>query len=120
MFKRIAPFLENVAESTAACLVTMVQGNLLALGVSHWLIASRTGVVAGVIASLALMVARTRSRWVISATLGSITAVADFFVHPGQFGPVAAEAVVTGAAAAALSYLVSTLVQAVHNRPIKA
>ena len=31
MKRKLAPFLENIAESTTACLVTMVQGNLLAL-----------------------------------------------------------------------------------------
>ena len=47
MKKKLTPIFENVAESTTACLITMVQGNLLALTVSHWLIASQTGVVAG-------------------------------------------------------------------------
>ncbi len=37
----------------------------------------------------------------------------DFFVHPGQFGPIAMEAIVTGLGAALLSYLVGTLVRGV-------
>jgi hypothetical protein len=117
MKRKIAPFIENISESTVACLVTMVQGNLLALGVGHWVIASRTGVIAGVVASVALLLARTRRRWVISAVLGAVTGVTDYFVHPGQFGPVAMEAVVTGLGAAVLSFLVGVAARRFRKTP---
>ena len=109
--KRDAPLVEYVAESTTAFLVTMVQGNLLALTFSHLLIASQTGIVAGTIASVALFLGRNSKRWVVSLALGTATAIVDYFVHPGMFGPVALEAVVTGVAAAVLSYLVGTSVK---------
>ncbi len=109
MKRRIAPLLENITESGVACLITMVQGNLFALGLGHWLIASRTGVIAGTIASVVLYLARTNTRWLVSIILGIATTVVDFFVHPGQFGPVAAEAIVTGLGAALLSYAVGFL-----------
>ena len=108
---RVAPLVEYIAESTTACLVTMVQGNLLALTFSHLLIASQTGIVAGTIASVALFLGRSSKRWVVSLALGTATAVVDYFVHPGMFGPVALEAIVTGIAAAVLSYLVGTSVK---------
>ncbi len=108
MQRKIAPVLENVAESTAACLVTMMQGNLFAIGLSHWLIASQTGVIAGVIASLAIFATQTDNRWAISLVLGAMTAVVDFFMHPGGFGPVFMEALVTGIGAAALSFAVGS------------
>ena len=106
MKHRVGPFVENIAESTVACLVAMVQGNLLALSLSHWVIASRTGVIAGVVASVVLLLARTHKRWVIAAVLGAITAVVDYLVHPAMFGPVGVEPLVTGLGAATLSYLV--------------
>jgi hypothetical protein len=46
--KKVGPFFENVGESAAACLITMVQGNLLVFGVGHWIIASQAGIAAGV------------------------------------------------------------------------
>lgn len=106
-----APFVEYVSESTAACLVTMTQGNLLALTASHLLVASQTGLIAGSIAAIGLLFAKTRNRWLISGGLGAITAVVDFYVHPGMFGSALTEAAVTGLAAAILSFLVGTLVQ---------
>ena len=47
----------------------------------------------------------------VSAALAVATGVVDYFVHPGKFGPIVMEAVVTGLAASVLSYLVSTLVR---------
>lgn len=110
------PFLENITESTTACLVTMVQGNLLALTLSHWLIASRTGIIAGVIASVAIVIARIRRRWIVSAVLGGATAFVDYLVHPGQFGPAALEALVTGLGAALLSHFVGATLRGLRRR----
>lgn len=108
MSKRIAPLVEYVAESATACLVTMVQGNLLAITVSHLLIASQTGIVAGVITAISIFFARTDRRWVVAIVLGGITAVVDYFVHPGMFSSAAVEAIVTGLGAAVLSYIIGT------------
>jgi len=104
--RKIAPFVENISEATAACLVTMVQGNLLAITLGHWLVASQTCIVAGTVASGLLLIWRSSKPWMIASILGVVTAVVDYFVHPGQFGPLLMEAIVTGIGAGALSYLV--------------
>ena len=114
---KIEPFVENIAESTTACLVTMVQGNLLALTLSHWLIASQTGVAAGVVTSAAILVSRTRRRWIVSAVLGVATAVVDYLVHPGQFGPVYLEALLTGFGAALFSHVAGYSMRYVRSPP---
>ena len=75
-----------MARRPAACLITMAQGNFLALGITHWVIASQTGLVAGVAASVALLLTQTRSRWVIAIVLGVATAIVDYFMHPGMIG----------------------------------
>jgi len=117
MNKNFAPFVEYVAESTTACLVMMVHGNVLALTTGHLLIASQTGVVAGAIATVGIFVARASKRWIISFVLGVATGVVDFFVHPGTSGTVAIEAVITGLGAAILSYLVGTLIRHIQAKP---
>jgi hypothetical protein len=106
--KKLASLVEYFAESASACLVTMVQGNLLALTVGHLVIASQTGIISGAIATVALMFAHTGTRWVVSVVLGIATTVADYFVHPGQFGPVIAVALMTGLGAMILSYVFGT------------
>ena len=110
--KKATPFIENIGEAATACLVTMVQGNIATIAVSHLLIASQTGVVAGTVASLAILTARTSKRWLISLVLGVVTAVVDYFVHPGDVG----EAAVTGLGAATLSYLVGLILRYLRAR----
>ena len=108
MKPKITPIVENVAEATAACLITMSQGNFLAFTLTHWLIASQTGLLAGLAASAALLLTRSDNRWVIAIVLGIVTAAVDWFVHPSMFGTAVTEAVVTGVGAAVLSYAVGT------------
>lgn len=114
--EKLAPYIEYFTESTTACLVTMVQGNMLAIGVGHLLIASQTGIVAATIAYIALLFAKTGKRWLVAVVLGIVTGIVDFFVHPGMFGTVATEAVVTGLGAAVLSYLVGIAIQRFRDR----
>ena len=110
MKSKIWPYVENVTEAGCACLITMVQGNPLALSVAHWIIASQAGLIAGAIAGTTILAAKLRKQWVISLTLGAVTAMVDFYVHPGAFGTMAiAEAIVTGVGAASLSYFASLL-----------
>jgi hypothetical protein len=112
MSKYVRPLLENTSEATVACLVTMVQGNVLAIGVEHLVIASQTGLTAGTAATIAMLLAKPQRRGFIAVMLGAITTVVDYLVHPGMFGTVLTEAVVTGAGAAVLSYGVSWLIEA--------
>lgn len=104
--KPLAPLLENVTEAATACLIAMVQGNLLSLTLTHWLIASRTGLLSGTIATAALWLAGTRRRWVMAALLTVATIGADYVNHPSHFGGVLGEAIVTGLVAGALSLVV--------------
>lgn len=103
-------YVENISEAAAACLFTMVQGNILVLGLGHLYIATQTGIVAGLLATAALLVAKTSKRWVVSLVLGCVTAIVDFLIHPGMFGGVATEALVTGLMAGCLSYMVGSLI----------
>ena len=116
MKNKTSLLLENVSESAMACLITMVQGNVLALSLSHLLIAAKTGIIAGAVASAVVLLSKTEKRGVVAAILGIATTVVDFFVHPGMLGPFATEAVVTGAGAAALSYLMASLVSRFKTR----
>ena len=118
MNKKAAPFIEYFSESTVACFVTMAQGNLLAMTVSHLVIASQTGVIAAAIASAGILLTNTRKRWLISAVLGMTTAIVDFYVHPGMFGSAATEAIVTGLAAGILSYMAGNALQYFKARQV--
>ena len=104
MKSKLAPVAENVCESAAACLVTMVQGNIFAVSMTHVAIASSTGLGAGLLATAVLATVRAERRATVALGLGAITALIDFAMHPGGFGPAWAEAAVTGLVAGALSW----------------
>ena len=117
MNKKVQPFVENISEATAACLLAMVQGNVLALTLSHWLIATQTGLVAGSITSAAILLAKASDPRVIAALLGLVTALVDYFIHPPMIeGPAFLEAAITGVAAAVLSYLVALAIRGVRGQ----
>ena len=109
---KLTPYAENMCESGIACLLTMVQGNVLALGLSHWIIASQTGLIAGAIVGTTAIAAKLRQPWVVAIVLGAVTTAVDLFVHPTT-SPIRTvlEAVVTGVAAFALSLVVSAAVR---------
>ena len=105
---KLQPYAENMCESGISCLLTMVQGNVLALGLSHWIVASQTGLIAGAIVGTTVIAARLRQPWFVSLVLGAVTTVVDVLVHPGTFriGSLV-EAMVTGVGAFVLSLAVS-------------
>ncbi|MCG8467747.1 MAG: hypothetical protein MJB57_05990, partial [Gemmatimonadetes bacterium] len=61
---------------------------------------------AGAAATAVIMLIRKAPRIVIALVLGVVTAGVDYLIHPGSFGSVATEAIVTGAGAGALSLVV--------------
>lgn len=106
MKNKVKPYFENTTEAGVACIVTMVQGDLMSLTAAHWFIATQTGLIAGTITATAILLTRIRREWIISLALGLITMVVDYFVHPGMLGShVIVEAIITGLGAAALSFV---------------
>jgi hypothetical protein len=109
---KLAPYAENICESGISCLLTMVQGNVLALTLSHWFVASQTGLLAGAIVGTTVIAARLRQPWVVALVLGTVTTAVDAFVHPANFGVASlTEAVVTGVGSFILSLVISKTLQ---------
>jgi len=101
---KLAPFVENACESGFACLLTMVQGNVLVLGVSHWIVASQTGLLTGAIAAAVATVASSKRKWAVALVLGVTTTAVDAVVHLATLGAASLlEAAVTGVGAFVLS-----------------
>jgi len=115
MNAKLKPFVENISEATTACLLTMLQGNLLAITLGHWLIAAETGIAAGTVTATLVLFFRAQKLWVISLGLGTITCLVDYLVHPGMFGSMVTEAIVTGIGAAVLSHIVGTTLKAMRT-----
>jgi hypothetical protein len=97
-------------EVGAVCLVLMVQGNIGEVTLAHFLIATKTGLMA---ISPALGITFTRyaghfvNRWTSSAFLGFCTFFADALSHPSHYGGAYIEAALTGVGAFAFSVVIS-------------
>jgi hypothetical protein len=107
---------EGISESTAACMLAMVQGNILALTIGHLMIALQTGLIAGSVALALSLIVRAKKVWVTPLLLGVSTAAVDYLVHPSNFGAAATEALVTGLVAGLLAFLVTTLMKLNRRR----
>jgi Ca2+/Na+ antiporter len=99
-------FLKRFREAWTSCLLFMVQGDLTAITIGHVLTASKTVIIAGlafVILSFSKIL--KDDKMTITITIGILTMIADYMIHPTHFGPSLAEAVCTGVGAAVIAYL---------------
>jgi hypothetical protein len=100
----------KAVEVGAVCLVLMVQGNLAEVTFTHFLIATKTGLLA---VSPALGLTFTRyarhfvNRWTSSALLGLCTFLADALSHPSHYRGAYLEAFFTALGAFFFSLVIS-------------
>ena len=64
---------------------------------------------------IAIVLAKPDKRGQIALILGLVTALGDYLIHPGMFGSVFTEAIVTGVGAALLSLGVGALMRMFHR-----
>ena len=104
-------FFRRVSEATPACLLVMVHGDLSAITLVHWETALRTGAITGAVLVLVSFMESKQwlqNRYVTGVLTGIATAASDFIAHPAA---ISAEAIITGASAAALCVLYSFIVK---------
>ena len=107
-------FVERFWQPTSACMTCMPGslGNVFS-GV-HWTIALQTGLATGLLALVLSFTPVSRlyaNRWGNALVVGSLTAIGDAFSHPGHYGFLHAEALLTGAVSATLSVVASFLLE---------
>ena len=107
MFKdKIKLFGQKFTEAWSACSLVMVQGDLSALTLKHFLIAAKTGSLTG-IAFIIISFTTIKNKYAPIWLTGILTSIADILVHPTHFGPHYAEAITTGVVAAFFAFLFS-------------
>ena len=100
----------KAVEAGAVCLLLMVQGNLLALTAAHFLIATKTGLLAvspAVGLTFTKQARHLANRWTASALLGICTFAADALVHQSHYPGEYTEAALTGLGAFLFSLAIS-------------
>jgi hypothetical protein len=100
----------KAVEAGSVCLLLMVQGDLLALTLSHFELATKTGLLSIFPALAISFTPYSRhfvNRWTSSAFLGICTFIADAVVHQSHFPGEYTEAALTAAGAFVFSVAVS-------------
>ena len=100
----------KAVEASAVCLVLMVQGNLMAITLTHLSLASKTGLLA-VFPAIGLTFTRYAryfaNRWTSSLFFGVSTFLADSLIHPSHYPGAYTEAALTGLGAFLFSIAIS-------------
>jgi len=100
----------KAVEAGAVCLVLMVGGSLGGATLGHFLIASKTGLLA-VFPALGITLTpyarHLANRWVSSVLLGVCAFLADAVIHASHYPGEYTEAALTGAGAFVLSLIIS-------------
>jgi hypothetical protein len=113
-------FIMPFCESTPACLLVMVQGNIWLATIGHFQKAIETGFITGVgVLVLSLFTHRWLSnKYVVAAITGGMCFIADLLAHPSHFGGFTTEAIVTGAITAMISLAVNFVAKKlfIHGR----
>jgi ABC-type thiamin/hydroxymethylpyrimidine transport system permease subunit len=97
---RVRVFLQRLWQPTCACMFCMTAPSFANLvSAAHWRLALQTGVGTGILAVLVTLTPAGKlfaHRYGNALLMGSLTAIADAWSHPGRFGFEYGEALVTG------------------------
>ena len=107
--QKLKMFITPFCESTPACLLVMVQGNIWLATIGHLQKALETGFITGMgVLILSFFTHRWFSnKYVVAGITGGMCFIADLLAHPSHFGNFTSEAIVTGVVTAIISLLVN-------------
>lgn len=109
MFTKLKGIEAKWLAAYISCLLMMVQGDITAVDLPHWIKAAKTATSASVIFCALVFIPRldsfVRGRLGSSITFGGGVFVSDIWVHPTHFAFPTAEALTTALMSAALAYV---------------
>ena len=108
---KLALFGQAIAKVAPPCLMLMVQGNMSAITLMHWMTAFKTaGIVGLVLVALSFSIktkAISDNKYSMAGLVALVTTIVDLNMHPSHFAGDTTEALMTGIAAGLLWLLVS-------------
>jgi len=118
---RLRVFIERLWQPTFACMTCMTAPTFAnVLSAIHWQVAIQTGLATGFLALLITLTPVGRlftHRYGNALLVGTLTALADAWSHPGRFGVEFAEPVLTGVVSGILALAGSFLLEDRGRRP---
>ena len=104
-------FYQKITEVTPSCLLLMVQGDLAALTLTHWIKALSTGGLTGLGMVLLSFIKSNKqfyeNEYLLASLTSLVTMVVDYQMHPSHYTGNYTEAIMTGLASGSLSIVMS-------------
>jgi len=108
---KLALFGQAIAKVTPACLMLMVQGNVSAIALMHWMTALKTAGLVGLILVVLSFSIKTKAirdnAYSMAGLVALVTVLVDYNMHPSHFVGDTTEALMTGVATGLLWLVVS-------------
>jgi hypothetical protein len=107
--EKAAIFGKRITEISPACLMMMVQGDVKAITITHWITALKTGALAAIAIVILSFIDKSlqKNKFAVAGMTGFMTVIADRLSHPSHFWGVNGEAIATGIAAGLLCLAMS-------------
>ena len=102
---------QKISEVTPACLLLMVQGDITAITMAHWIKALTTALITS-LSMVALSFIKSNkdfydNKYLLAALTSFVTMVVDYQVHPSHYKGNYTEAIMTGLAAGIFCLIMS-------------
>ena len=108
---KLGLFGQAIAKVTPPCLMLMVQGNVFAITLDHWMTAFKTAGLVGLVLVVLSFSVRTKeirdNAYSMAGLVAIVTAIVDFNIHASHYSGVTTEALLTGLCAGLLWLAVS-------------
>ena len=100
MMTKLRLLIDKYLEGLTACGLAMVQGDVTALSLYHFIVASKVGLLTGIAYVIVSFFSKLENKLFPIFLTGILVTVADWMTHPSHF---AYEAIITGAMAMAIA-----------------
>lgn len=102
---------KKISEVTPACLLMMVQGDLTAITLTHWVKAFSTGSLTAIGMIVLSFIKSNKdfyeNKYLLAALTSLVTMVVDYQIHPSHYTGAYTEALMTGLAAGTISIIMT-------------
>jgi hypothetical protein len=111
LISKFSILYQKISEVTPACLLMMVQGDLTAITLTHWIKAFSTGTLTAIGMIILSFIKGNKefyeNKYLLAALTSIVTMVVDYQIHPSHYQGNYTEALMTGLAAGVISIVMT-------------
>jgi hypothetical protein len=109
--KKFKILYQKISEVTPSCLLMMVQGDLSAITLTHWIKAFSTGTLTAIGMILLSFIKSNKefyeNKYLLAGLTSIVTMIVDYKIHPSHYSGNYTEALMTGLAAGIICFIMT-------------